>query len=59
MFDSKIAINGINYNVNTLKEDIQEMKQTDKETNEHLQKQDLNIRENQIRIESLQKNVKK
>ncbi len=59
MFDSKIEINSINYNVNDIKEDIQDMKKVDKETNEHLQNQDLNIRENQIRIENIQKSNKK
>ena len=55
MFDSKLSINGIEYKVSSMQDDIKELKQTNKETNEHLQKQDLNIREHQVRIETLQK----
>ncbi|MFA6925298.1 MAG: hypothetical protein WC223_13715 [Bacteroidales bacterium] len=56
MFDSKLSISGINYKVDRIQDDVKELKQTDKETNQHIQQQDLNIKENQIKIENLEKN---
>jgi hypothetical protein len=59
MFDSKISIAGIDFKVGRIQEDVKELKQTDKETNDRLQRQELDIRENQIKIEGIEKDNSK
>jgi hypothetical protein len=56
MFDSKSSIGVLDIKVGRVQDDIKELKTVDKETNKRLQDQELNLRENKIRIENIEKN---
>lgn len=55
LVDSKVDIKGIDTKVDVIKEDVNELKQNQKENVEKLHQQDMKTQENKLRIEELEK----